>query len=105
MTHLSTPRLIHLTIVVSVILFFVYSGCSTYQNVTAYFNTYYNAKKLFDDAAMEVESVPRKFTDTLYFKSYTVGAASQTKFDKVIEKCSKILQSYPKSAWVDDAIL
>src|SRR3989442_2548330 len=80
-------------------------GCSTYQNVTGYFNTYYNAKKLFDEAVTEVESAPQRARDTVYFVGYSGNAGPDAKFDKVIEKCSKIIQFYDKSAWVDDAIL
>jgi len=79
-------------------------GCSTYQNVTAYFNTYYNANKLFDDAVKEVDNVPQKTRDTAYFVSYTIQPATKTKFDKVIEKCSKLIQFYPNSSWIDAAV-
>src|SRR5258707_10775804 len=80
-------------------------GCSTYQNITGYFNTYYNAKKLFDEAINDVENSPQRARDTLYFVGYVSNPATDAKFDKVIEKCSKIIQFYEKSSWVDDAIL
>src|SRR5258708_35142501 len=31
-------------------------GCSTYQNLTAYFNTYYNVTRLYDEAVAEAEA-------------------------------------------------
>ena len=43
--------------------------------------------------------------DTVFIKPYIVPAATQVKFDKVIEKCSRLIQFYPDSKWVDDAIL
>src|SRR5712692_4945531 len=81
------------------------TACSTYQNVTGYFNTYYNAKKLFDDAVTEVEGSPQRTRDTVYFVGDSSNPSSDAKFDKVIEKCSKIIQFYDKSSWIDDAIL
>ncbi|TAK65553.1 MAG: tetratricopeptide repeat protein, partial [Bacteroidetes bacterium] len=80
-------------------------GCSTYQNMTSYFNTYYNAQKLFDDAVVELNKTPRTDRDTNYFVAPTTKSGGQSKFDKVIEKCSKLIQYYPESNLVDDAIL
>jgi tetratricopeptide (TPR) repeat protein len=84
---------------------FHFAGCSMYQNVTGYFNTYYNASKLFDEAVKEVQLTPPKDRDTNYFAAYSVQGGTQVKFDKVIEKCSKIIQSYSHSRWVDNGIV
>src|SRR5260221_464280 len=81
------------------------SGCTTYQNVTGYFNTYYNARKLFDEAVGDVRTQTAKDRDTSYFVRAVVPQNIQDKFDKVIEKGSKLIQFYPQSKWVDDAIL
>jgi len=83
----------------------VISGCSTYQNITGYFNTYYNAGKLFSEAEDEILKTPQTLRDSNYFAAFTVPKATEDKLDKVIEKCSKIIQFYPKSSWVDNAIL
>jgi TolA-binding protein len=96
-----TLRSLRYAILVLVIL----SGCSTYQNVTGYFNTYYNAKKGFGDAVEGVELVRQRGRDTLIIAPYKIDAAAQDKFDKVIEKCSKLIQFYDQSGWVDDAIV
>ena len=82
-------------------------GCSTYQNVTAYFNTYYNAQKTFDDAVNDVvrSQQAQAGKDTNYFFPAVVKSDGQSKFDKVIEKCSKIIQFYPQCKLVDDAII
>lgn len=80
------------------------SGCSTYQNVTGYFNTYYNARKLFNEAVAEVEKVPQKNRDTAYYSAYNIPPGSKAKFDKVIEKSSKLIQFYSRSSWIDDAL-
>ncbi len=80
------------------------AGCSTYQSATSYFNTYYNAKKQFDDAELELNKAPRTDRDTNYFAQPKAGGGN-AKFDKVIEKCSKLIQYYPESNLVDDAML
>lgn len=80
-------------------------SCSTYQNVTGYFNTYYNANKIFEEAVAEVERAPQKDRDTNYFAAPAVPPATVAKFDKVIEKCSKLIQFYPQSSWVEDGLL
>jgi len=104
--HLNRSGLRSLSpVLLTLALLFIAAGCSTYQNITGYFNTYYNAKKLYTEAVNEVEFNAQKSRDTLYFSAYKIGPGSEQKFDKVIEKCSKIIQSYEKSGWVDDAIL
>ncbi|HEV8538090.1 MAG TPA: tetratricopeptide repeat protein [Bacteroidota bacterium] len=105
-SHLSSDAPTHrLGTVASVFLAITLFGCSTYQNITGYFNTYYNAKKVFADAVIEVENSSARQRDSLYFVPYGSGTAADAKFEKVIEKCSKLIESYEKSAWVDDAIL
>jgi tetratricopeptide (TPR) repeat protein len=83
---------------------FVFSGCSTYQSVTGYFNTYYNSKKLFKEAVTESESTPQKARDTAYFAAYTISPGTKVKFDKIIEKSSRLIQFYEQSSWLDDAM-
>ncbi len=91
------------TLIIFGVTFF--SSCSVYDNVTGYFNTYYNAKKLFNDAEYEIENTPQKDRDTNYFAIYNIPKGTKDKLDKVIEKCSKLIQFYQRSAWIDDAIL
>ena len=81
------------------------AGCSTYHNVTAYFNTYYNAKKVFGEAVREVEKTPQKDRDTNYFRPYVIPKAVAGKFEKVIEKCSKVIQLYPQSSFLDRSLI
>jgi tetratricopeptide (TPR) repeat protein len=76
-----------------------------YENVMGYFNTYYNAKKTFDDAVAELEKSSQISRDTNYFGAYQPNPALKIKFGTVIEKASKIIQYYPRSKWVDDAIM
>ncbi|MFQ5797853.1 MAG: tetratricopeptide repeat protein [Bacteroidota bacterium] len=95
----------------SILLMFLLSSCAVYdffsqryENATAYFNTYYNAKRLFDEAEADVEAV--RLSKHITDKTEAVQLSPQTrqKFNQVIEKCSKLLQFYPTSKWVDDAL-
>lgn len=94
------------------LLFFIgvtHIGCSfvstTYQNAVAYFNTYYNAKKAFDEAIAEIDKSRPATLRTNLFASTGVSQAIRTKLLAVIEKSSKIIQFYPKSSVADDALL
>lgn len=60
----------------------------------AYFNTFYNAKKLYAEA----EELPKA-------KDGTVNSAATAKYDDAITKCEALITAYPKSKHVDDAIL
>lgn len=103
-----------------------------WQNATGYFNTYYNAKRTFDQAeeeiaqrkaerandpnaisgapAMEIpEDIPeterRQMQQDMMMMHSSVPSSALVLLDKVIEKCSRILINYPKSKWVDNALL
>ena len=104
---------IHL-VVLYVVMGFLLHGCggpiedfftARYENVVAYFNTYYNAKKLFEESEQEILKARSAAPDSNMFRSYTVPPAVRTKLLSVIEKCSKIIQFHDKSKWVDDALL
>ncbi|MBN1351971.1 tetratricopeptide repeat protein [candidate division KSB1 bacterium] len=70
------------------ILFLLLTSC-------AYYNTFYNAKKYFKLAAKERE---KRRTD----KPTT---AENQNYEKTIEKASRVLEFYPKSKYVDDALM
>jgi tetratricopeptide (TPR) repeat protein len=79
---------------------------SGYQNTVAYFNSYYNGSRAFDEAEAEIEAAEqvsgiRGFTD----KPQPINNTIRQKLTTVIDKCSNILQFYPSSALVDDALL
>ncbi len=88
---------------------FVFSGCSIGSFIGAYFNTYYNAQKAFDEAEAEVlsslqqQAIAR--TERAYLSPFDIAPQTRTKFATVIEKCSKLLQYHPESKLVDDALL
>ena len=58
----------------------------------AYFNTLYNAKRIYREA----QETPRA-------KDGTVSRAEKDKYDEVIVKCETLIQTYPTSKYVDDA--
>ena len=77
-----------------------------YTNTVAYFNTFYNAQRLFDDGENEVEKAKRDFLERgLSNRVFTIPASARTKFQTSIEKNSKVLSFYPDSKWVDDALM
>jgi tetratricopeptide (TPR) repeat protein len=104
-----------------------------WQNATGYFNTYYNAERTFDQAVEEIKqrqneraidpnqasvaAVPLEIPDgmpeeqreqirrDMMMEQGSVPSSAIVLLDKVIEKCSRILVNYPKSKWVDNALL
>ena len=66
-------------------LIFIFSGC-------AYFNIYYNANKYYQEAVISKNNNSNDYT----YKS---------KADSTISKASKLIQYYPKSDLVDNALL
>lgn len=61
----------------------------------AYFNTFYNTKKYFNEAKKEREKR----------QGDTPSSNEQNKYNQTIEKASKILELYPNSKYVDDAVM
>lgn len=71
------------------LLSFTFAGCG------AYFNTFYNTRKLFNEARREREKRKQDKPTSVELKKY----------DQTIEKASKILEVYPNSKYVDDAVM
>lgn len=65
----------------------LWAGC-------AYFNTFYNAKRIYREA----EEVPRG-------RDGALSPQAADKYKEVIEKCESLIANYPKSKYVDDAVL
>lgn len=78
------------------------------DNFTAYYNTFYNAKKEF---RMGVESLERaagqEINRNLYLPIYITPdrVSGQQNFDQAILKSADVLRENPNSKWVDDALL
>jgi len=77
------------------------SGCGLWRDFTTYFNTYYNAKTIFDRTE---EEILKKRTDLFAFRLDALTSQQMNDLTKVIEKCSKILQFDKESSFFDDAI-
>jgi TolA-binding protein len=60
----------------------------------AYYNTFYNAKRIYREA----QETPRA-------KDGTVSRAVKDRYDEVITRCEMLIQAYPTSKHVDDAVL
>ncbi|MER3523053.1 MAG: hypothetical protein C4326_03055 [Ignavibacteria bacterium] len=85
-------------------------GCSIGSYIGAYFNTFYNAQKAFNEAEADVlgTSSPQTVvqrTERPYLAPFDVPPQTKAKFSTAIEKCSKLLQYHPDSKLVDDALL
>lgn len=57
----------------------------------AYYNTFYNAQTLYQEGVKLVESKNQ--------------SGAKEKFEKAIKKSAVVIKQYPKSQWVDDALL
>lgn len=83
-------------------------GCGVTDFLGAYFNTYYNARKLFNEAETEILSAPQQAgtkAERAFLAPFDIQPQTKAKFTSVIEKCSKLLQYHPESKLVDDALL
>ncbi|MCC6398507.1 MAG: tetratricopeptide repeat protein [Bacteroidetes bacterium] len=81
------------------------SSCGVWDFFSAYFNTYYNAQRQFDEAVEEVWALPEtRETGRNMLAVPAHGQTARVKFTSVIEKCSKLLQYHPESNLVDDAL-
>jgi len=108
---------IRLNIYTALTLAISFSGCVVYNpiaeyskqrytNAIAYFNTYYNAQRLFNDAEDEVFKSRRDYFERgQTTKAFVVPSSARQKFQTSIEKNSRVLSFYADSKWVDDALL
>jgi cellulose synthase operon protein C len=81
-------------------------GCGVWDFVSAYFNTYYNARRVYSEAEEEIWALPEtKDAGRNLLVPFTAQQGTRTKFTAVIEKCSKLLQYHPDSRLVDDVLL
>jgi len=80
--------MMHKSILTAITLSLFLSSCG------AYYNTFYNTKKLYKEAIREREKR----------QGDQPTPAEKKKYDETIEKASKILEIYPDSKYVDDAL-
>jgi tetratricopeptide (TPR) repeat protein len=82
--------------------FIFLTSCSTWDNFTTYFNLYYNASELFQKAEKQITEQKKDIFST---EPSTIPPAAGADLQKVIEKCSHILQFSPNSSYVEDALM
>jgi len=87
-------------VLLALLIFF--SGCSIWENFTTYFNLYYNADDLFEKAESLILEQKKDLFST---EPPSIPGNAANDLQKVIEKCSNILQFSPNSAYVDDALM
>lgn len=80
----------------------IISGCGIWTNFKTYFNTYYNANKLFLEAETKIKKDQKKL---FYYEEKKIDNKDSKKFDQVIEKTSAIMQYSKDSGYFEDAIL
>jgi tetratricopeptide (TPR) repeat protein len=79
-----------------------------HENFTAYYNTFYNARKMYAEGVKTIEqaqgqSIDRSVYLSIYPKPERVS--NQQTFNDVIIKSADVLREHPTSKWVDDALL
>jgi outer membrane protein assembly factor BamD (BamD/ComL family) len=85
-----------------ILLLVVVTGCSVWDSFTTYFNLYYNTSESFEKAEEQIYAQQRNLFST---KSLTIPGTANTELEKVIEKCSIILQYHSETGYVEDALL
>ena len=96
-------KIVAFTILLAFSLAFL-AGCG------AYFNTFYNAKKAFEAGEkkrLKMLEAERKRQTSVESRRRTQrrSAPRIQEYTKAIEKASKVLELYPKSKYVDDALM
>ena len=106
-----------LTVLVLLMAFF-FTGCSIfstigdsisqgYENMVSYFNGYYNAKNLFNDAEDEIKTaeLAARGKEIPALQANQIPATAKQKLGQVVDKCSNILAFHSSSSLVDNALL
>jgi TolA-binding protein len=87
------------------------SGCGRllgqrYDNFTAYYNTFYNAKRAFEQEEEQLLTAERPVDRNRYLDLFAEPEDRQLEgFTKAVEKGADLLREHPESKWVDDALL
>ena len=97
------------------LLVFLLPGCSKtsflgkrYENFTAYYNTFFNAKKLYGTGVDALERASENEIDRNRYVPIFVTpdrVSNQQNFNDAIKKSADVLRENPTSKWVDDALM
>jgi cellulose synthase operon protein C len=111
---LRTLRLVGLT-TLGVGLVGLFSGCGSssflgqqIEDFRAYYNTFYNARRSFDEGRRALERRQAEPIDgTTYISLFGPPArpGNVTPFNKAIDKSANVLREHPRSKWADDALM
>ena len=98
-----------------VLLVFLLASCGKtsflgkrYENFTAYYNTFYNAKKLYRTGVDALERASESEIDRNRYLPIFVTpdrVSNQQNFNDAIKKSADVLRENPTSKWVDDALM
>ncbi len=78
-----------------------------YDDFTAHYNTFYNAKRQFEQGVRALEKQERPIDLERYIPVYLTQeqASRSPEFEKAITKSANLLREHPRSRWVDNALL
>ena len=88
----------------------LFTGCKTsfksnFRDFNAYYNTFYNAKKSFNQGQKRSEEQARKYNTLQPIRIHeTPLGAGAGDFQNAIDKGADILRKYDETKWVDDAL-
>jgi cellulose synthase operon protein C len=102
-----------LALLAALVLISGLAGCgrllgSRYDNFTAYYNTFYNAREAFERQERQLLNQERPVDRGRFlplFPEPPEQAGRQEGFAKAVEKGADLLRDHPGSKWVDDALL
>ncbi len=79
-----------------------------YDNFSAYFNTYYNASKAYEDGLQDVDDSKKAYELSVIAGAnpspFSISAKAKQDFDIAITKASKVLQLHPESEYTEDCL-
>lgn len=79
---------------------------SSWGDFRAYYNTFYNARESFDDGLKKVSEQPRLLDPSEPVRVHPAPvAAAGPEFEQATEKGQQVVQRFPESKWMDDALL
>ena len=97
------------------LLVFILASCSKtsflgkrYENFTAYYNTFFNAKKLYRTGVNALERASESEIDRNRYLPIFITpdrVSNQQNFNDAIKKSADVLRENPTSKWVDDALM
>jgi len=78
------------------------TGCSVWDNFITYFNLYYNANELYTKIEKQITDQKK---DLFSIEPPAIPPAANADVQKLIEKCSAILQFHSTTSYVDEALM